>query len=290
MVTTAAIIGVVASVAGAVISAQGAKKAANTMKEAAELQTEVSRELHEHWKAYYAQCDIANIEEVCSEPEYVAQYPLVEGRVRLEALRTIASNRDKARRNQDIYNIGATCQTYQYLAGVEAMMLTDNANYAYRWEKTNVQQREQLRIANRFKGLSLGRNLLAQSAAASALAASIAGRVAALQGQAAQNWATMASYLTSERGQKQIGDAWEIFKKDFGIGQSSEPFVGINQEFAIDRPAASTEGSTLPDGTGGAAAGIEGSGSADAGVPNSDAGSTFEQGGIDYGSNSTGVP
>jgi hypothetical protein len=200
MVTTAVIIGAVASVAASAISASGASKAAATTREAAELQSQVARELHDHWKAYYQQCDIKNITEVCTAPVYSPEFQLVEGRVRLEALRTLSSNREKARRNQDIYNVGAICQTSQYLAGVEAMMLTDSANYAYRWERTNVQQREQLRIANRYKGLALGRNMLAQSMAASALAAAISGRVAALQGQAAQNWATLASYLTSERG------------------------------------------------------------------------------------------
>jgi hypothetical protein len=261
MVTTALVIGAVASVAASAISASGASKAAATTAEAAELQSQVARELHQHWKAYYEQCDIKNITEVCTAPVYSPEYQVVEGRVRLEALRTVASNRDKARRTQDIYNVGASCQTSQYLAGVEAMMLTDSANYAYRWERTNVQQREQLRIANRFKGLTLGRNLLSQSMAASALAAAISGRVAALQGQAAQNWATLASYLTSERGAKQANDAWEIFKREFGIGASTPmtneaggPFVGINQEFAIDSPAQEGVGGAEPDqiGSGGA--------------------------------------
>lgn len=261
MVTTALIIAAVAGVASAAISASASSKAAATISEAAELQSLVARELHEHWKAYYQQCDIMNINEVCTAPIYAPEYQLVEGRVRLEALRTVATNRDKARRTQDIYNVGASCQTSQYLAGVEAMMLTDSANYAYRWERTNVQQREQLRIANRFKGLALGRNLLSQSMAASALAASISGRVAALQGQAAQNWATLASYLTSERGQKQVNDAWDVFKREFGVGTSAPmtneaggPYVGINEEFAIDTTVQEGVGSPEPDqiGSGGA--------------------------------------
>lgn len=276
MVTTALIIGAVASVAASAISASGQSKAAATTREASELQTQVARELHDHWKNYYAQCDIDNITQLCAVPEYVANYPVIEGRVRLEALRSVAANRDKARRTQDIYNVGATCQTYQYLAGVEAMMLTDGANYAYRWETTNAQQRDQLRISNRYKGLSLGRNLLAQSMAASALAASIAGRVGALQGQAAQNWATLASYLTSERGLKQVTDAWEIFKKDLGIGQDkTPPFVGINQEFAIDSPVPQ-------EGQGDAAPNMEGQGGANSDVPSPTSTTQDTQAAADY--------
>jgi hypothetical protein len=276
MVTTAAIIGVVGSVVAAGISASGQASAAATTKEAAELQTQVARELHDHWKAYYKQCDIDNINELCHAPVYDARYPLIEGRVRLEALRTSAAARDKARRTQDIYNVGATCQTIQYLAGVEAMMLTDNANYAYRWERTNVQQREQLRIANRFKGLSLGRNLLAQSMAASALAAQISGRVAALQGQAAQNWATLASYLTSERGQKQISDAWEIFKKDFGIGQGTPTVPNLDFQTTVPTQQAPQEG------VGAADPGQTGDGGATSDSTPADAQTTFTQADTNY--------
>jgi hypothetical protein len=221
MAVTAALIGGAATLGAAALSAGASKSAANSAKEAAQLQTQVARELHDHWKNYYQQCDIAAINEVCAEPVYEPNYALTEGRVRLEVLRNFARARDQSRRTQDIYCIGATCHQCNYLSGIEALTLSDVANFGYRWEEANAVQRNQLRITNRYNQLGMGRNLLNQSGEASRLASDIGLKVGAMAGQAAQNWASLSSYLVSERGQKFVGGIFDLVRK--GFGSPSDP-------------------------------------------------------------------
>jgi hypothetical protein len=211
---TVAAIGAAGSLASAAVTASAGKQSAATTREAAELQTKVQRELHEHWLAYYATCDASAIQALCAFPYYDFRPSLVAGRVRLEVLRSASASREQLRMQQDIYNTGAYCQTLRYLAATEAQALTDGYHYAWRYERAKQQEWNQLRISNRYRQLALGRNLLSQAMETSALAASFAMKAAQLRGEAAQGWAQLAGYLTSDGGQRLIGSAFRAF----GIG------------------------------------------------------------------------
>ena len=205
-----AVIAAAAIAAGAAIysssqSASSSKAASDAQKEAAQLQTQVARELHEHWKQYYMQCDAAAIAEVCAQPKYVPQYALWEGRSRLEVLRTFARARVQLRQSQDIYCMGRAAQQCNYIAGIEAVALVDSVNFGYRFEESQRIQLDALRLQTLYNWLGLGRNLLNQSTAASSLASSAAFRLGAQAGQASNGWLQAAGWLTGEAGQRLIG-------------------------------------------------------------------------------------
>lgn len=220
---------VASAAANAAATAKAGKASAATTREAAEIETRVSRELHEHWKAYYLQCDAAVIQEVCAFPHYDFRPQLIAGRVRLEVLRNSGLAREKMRTTQDIYNTGAYCATVQYLAATEARALTDGYHYAWRYERAKKEQWEQIRLGNRYRQLALGRNMLTQASALNALAASYALKGAQKAGEASQGWAQLAGYLTSERGAKMIKGAFDWFS-----GDSAKPKVPDMKESGSD--------------------------------------------------------
>lgn len=206
--TAVAVIGAAAAVYGASQSGKASKEASAAQLQAAQLQTLVARELHDHWKNYYQQCDIAMITEVCATPIYVPQYEDVAGRTRMEILRSFARARDQARRCADVYCVGADAQQCNFLSGIEAIALADAVNFGYRYEETNKIQRDQIRLENIYRWLGLGRNLLSQSNAASQVASSAALRLGAQAGSGANGWLQAAGWALSDRGQKAIGGAF----------------------------------------------------------------------------------
>lgn len=210
-------VGAIASVFGAGASAKAANDQAKAAKEAAELQTKVARELHAHWKAYYLSCDVTAIQEVCAEPYVAPNYALVLNRTNGEATRNFTRARRQVVADAQSFCIEDVCGSCNYLSSIEALTTADVANFGYRWEEQFAFQRNQIVLENRMTGLALGRNLLDQQNAATKLATAISERVGAMAGQAAQNWATLGSYLLSERGQKQVSDTIGLFKRGFGI-------------------------------------------------------------------------
>lgn len=211
-----AVIGAAASIFGASSSAKAAKQAAEAQREAANLQTLVARELHAHWKSHYQQCDIAAINEICAEPKYEPQYAVTAGRTRTEVLRNFARARDQARRAADVYCVGANAQLCNFMAGIEALALTDAVNFGYRWEENYALQRNQLRLERLYNWLGLGRNLINQSGAAASLAAQIQRSLGAQAGAAANGWLQTAGYLLSERGQNALGQIFGRIGQLFG--------------------------------------------------------------------------
>jgi hypothetical protein len=217
-----AAVGAIGSIFGAASSAKGAADAAKQQKEAAELQTKVARELHDHWKTYYLSCDVAQIQELCAEPYVVPNYALVLSRTDGEAARNFSRAKSQVVADDNIFCLGDDCQSCNYLSSIEALTISDVANFGYRWEEQYTVQRNQIILENKMTALALGRNLIDQQQAASKLSAELASRVGALAGAAAQNWAKLGSYLLSERGQKQVNDTVNLFKRGFGV-TGSEP-------------------------------------------------------------------
>lgn len=184
-----------------------------------ELQTRVARELHAHWKQYYQPCDIAAIQEVCAEPKYVPNYALILSRTLGESSRNFSRAKSQVTADGSVFCIGDVCRSCNYLSSIEALTNSDVANFNYRWEEQFAVQRNQIILENRMTHLALGRNLIDQQQASTKLAAEIATRVGAMAGKAAQNWATLGSYLLSERGQKQADDTIRLFKRGFGVNE-----------------------------------------------------------------------
>lgn len=235
-----AAVGGIASIFGAASSAKGATDAAKQQKQAAELQTKVARELHDHWKNHYQSCDIAQIQEFCAEPYVAPDYALVLSRTNGEAARNFSRAKSQAVADDNVFCLGDDCQSCNYLSSIEALTTADVANFGYRWEEQYAVQRNQIILENRMTGLALGRNLIDQQQAASKLSAELAARVGAMAGAAAQNWAKLGSYLLSERGQKQVNDTVNLFKRGFGV-TGSEP-----TETASYKTSTQTETTTPP--------------------------------------------
>jgi hypothetical protein len=224
-IIAAAAIGAAASIYASQQSSRASSQASQAQSEAAALQTQVARELHDHWKAYYQPCDVAAIQEVCAEPVFVPRYAETAGRTRMEILRSFARARDQARRCADTYCVGAVAQQCNFISGIEAIALTDAVNFGYRWEENYAYQRNQVRLQRKYDWLGLGRNLLNQSSAASSLASQIANRLGALSGATANGWLQTAGYLLSERGQTALsgiaGRLGRLFGGPAPTGQES---------------------------------------------------------------------
>jgi hypothetical protein len=255
-----------AAIFGAASSAKSAKAAANAQKEAAALQTQVARELHDHWKAYYQSCDIKMINEVCAIPPYVPQYDAVMGRTRAEVLREFGRARAQVNRSQNIYCVGQFAQQCNFIAGIEAIALADQTNFGYRREETQKIQLDQVRLENIYRWLGLGRNLLSQSNAASIAASAAASRLGA---QSTNNgWLTLAGFLAGKEGQALGGNIGSAIGKLFS-GSTAAEREASSQSYADDLANASRplDQALLPSGTGGAQAGTDtGSGAVDAGT------------------------
>ena len=253
-IIAAAAIGAAATIYGASQSSKAAKQSADSQFAAAQLSTLVSRELHDHWKAYYQGCDIAMIQEVCATPVYVPKYEDVAGRTRMEILRSFARARDQARRCADVYCVGADAQQCNFMSGIEAIALADAVNFGYRFEESNKVQRDQLRLENIYRWLGLGRNLLSQSNAAANTASAAALRLGAQAGAQANGWLQAAGWALSDRGQKAIAGAISGFGKLFQTTPSASSIEasGGNPELGLVDP--STGSYSTPSQTSGTAA------------------------------------
>lgn len=219
----AAVIGGAASIFGSSSSASASKAAAQAQKEAAELQTRVARELHEHWKAYYRDCDIANIQEICAIPAYVPQYETVQSRARMEVLGSFGRARQQLTRCYDIFCVGKVAQDCNFIAGIEAIALADAMNFGYRREESLKIQLDQMRLDNKHRALALGRNLLDQSRAASSLAAGIASRTGAQAGSATNGWVLFAGFLNTPEGKNLIAQVSKGVQSIFNTPQGPQP-------------------------------------------------------------------
>lgn len=205
-VIAAAGIGAAATIFASSSSSSASKAQAQAQKEAAELQTRVARELHEHWKAYYRDCDIRNISEICATPVYVPQYDTVMGRSRLQVLGSFGRARQQMLRSCDIFCVGKVAQDCNFMAGIEAQALADAMNFGYRREENLKIQLDQMRLDNIHRALALGRNLLDQSRAASSIAAGVGARVGAQSGNAANGWLQFAGFLNTPEGKRLLGE------------------------------------------------------------------------------------
>lgn len=246
-------LGAIGSIFGAASSAKATNDQANAQKRAAELQTQVARELHEHWQLFYAPCDIAAIQEVCAEPSVVPNYALVLNRTSGEAARNFSRAKNQVMYDSNVLCLSDICQSCNYLSSIEALTTSDVTNFGYRWEEQFAFQRNQIVFENRMTHLALGRNLIDQQNAATRLASQIADRVGALAGKSAQNWATLGSYLLSDRGQKQVNDTIGLFKRGFGVTEREKSMSasfatsGDTSETAFQDPALqNTTDSTAP--------------------------------------------
>lgn len=229
-----------ASVFGAISSSNSSKAASDAQLEAVRLQTLVARELHEHWKSNYAACDAATIAEVCAAPAFVPQFTLWQGRARLEVLRSFARARDTVRKAQDIYNVGRAAQQCNYIAGIEAVALMDAVGFGRRFEDAQGLQLDQLRLANAYQWLGLGRNLISQSSDAAALAAAAGNRLGAAAGATTNGWLQATGWITGEQGKRLFGEVGTVFKRS-----TAQPVNVVSAEQGTREPGAFDEsGST----------------------------------------------
>lgn len=219
----AAVIGGAATIFGSQSSSKAAKASADAQREAAQLQTQVARELHEHWKAYYSQCDIAYITEICAIPAYVPQYETVASRARMEILSSFGRARQQLYKCQDIFCVGKIAQDCNFISGIEAIALADAVNYGYRREESLKIQLDQMRIDNIRAGLALGRNLLDQSRAASSVASGVASRTGAQAGSAANGWLQFAGFLNTPEGKKLTSDVSKGISNIFNAPAGPQP-------------------------------------------------------------------
>jgi len=185
---------------GAIGSGGNAGVAAGASLEAVELSTRVSRELHEHWKAYYAQCDAATISEVCAIPVYVAPSATIAGRQRLEVIRTVGRKRQMLYRGQNVYHVGKMAQDCNVLAGIEATAALDASEWGYRRGQNLEIQRNQRRLENIYAYLGLGRNLLSNALGAASIAGAIASQLGAEAGKSLAGWSQFLGYLNTKEG------------------------------------------------------------------------------------------
>lgn len=191
---------------GATTFSSGAAKAAAASVDAIRIATQVSRELHSHWKSYYASCDAATIAEVCAVPMYVAPAATIAGRTRLEVIRTIGRKRQNLYRGQNVYHAGKMAQDCNVLAAIEAQSALDASEWGFRRAHNLEIQRNQRRLENIYGFQALGRNLLSNSLSAAALSGSIGAQLGAEQGKALAGWSQFLGVLLSEEGQRFIGD------------------------------------------------------------------------------------
>lgn len=240
MAIAAAAITAGAAIFGASSSSKSSKAAAEAQKEAAALQTLVARELHNHWKAYYQQCDINMINEVCATPLYVPQYDAVMGRTRAEVLREFGRARAQVNRSQNIYCVGQFAQQCNFIAGIEAIALADQTNFGYRREETQKIQLDQVRLENIYRWLGLGRNLLSQSNAASIAASAAATRLGAQAGANTSGWLALSGLLASKEGQALAGNVGSAISKLFS-GSTAAERQASNERYADDLANASRE-------------------------------------------------
>jgi hypothetical protein len=246
-----AIVSLVAGAAISLLSAKksndAAKKAAEAQRQAAELQTKVARELHEHWKAFYMQCDIATIQEVCATPIYAADYNGVAARVTQASLREFARARLMVENCQEHFCVeNADCN---FMAGIQAQATADAMNFGFRREEGVKEQVDQIRLENKRSFLALGRGLLKSSADASSIAAKLGAALQGWVGKAAAGWLEFAGYLGTPQG-KQFGD--DVTKGLRGIfsGRPESPSRSetSNSDQTIDYSYAVTRDQGVPTG------------------------------------------
>lgn len=190
---------------GSTIFSSGAARAARASVDAIRIATQVSRELHDHWRAYYAGCDAATIAAVCAIPIYVAPAATIAGRARLEVIRTLGRKRQQLYRGQSVYNVGKMAQDCNVLAGIEASAAVDASEWGYRRAQNLEIQRNQRRLENIYGFQALGRNLLSNSLGAAALSGSVGAQLGAQQGGALAGWSQLLGFLASPEGQSAVG-------------------------------------------------------------------------------------
>lgn len=189
---------------GGATSGGNAGVAAGASLEAVALSTQVSRELHEHWKAYYSQCDAAAISEVCAIPVYVAPVATIAGRQRLEVIRTVGRKRQMLYRGQNVYHVGKMAQDCNVIAGLEATAALDASEWGYRRGQNLEIQRNQKRLENIYAYLGLGRNLLSNALGAASIAGAIGAQLGAEAGKTLAGWSQFLGVIQTKEGQAAI--------------------------------------------------------------------------------------
>lgn len=199
-ISAAAGIGV--GLAGAALRDAAASRAAQAQIDAANLATLVARELHAHWIAFYRQCDITTIREVCGTPPYVAAYSTVQSRVQEATIREFQRARlmiDNCNVHFCVTTLNTNCN---FLSGIEAQVFADMTNFGFRREEGVKEQVDQIILENRRSFLGLGRSLLKASADAARIAAELGGLLKGWQGKTIQGWVEFAGYLGSPEGKQ----------------------------------------------------------------------------------------
>ena len=195
------------AIGGATSSGNGSVAAGASLA-AVELATSVSRSLHDHWKAYYAQCDAAAITEVCAIPVYVAPSATIAGRQRLEVIRTVGRKRQMLYRGQNVYHVGKMAQDCNVIAALEATAAIDASEWGYRRGQNLEIQRNQKRIENIYAYLGLGRNLLSNALGAAAIAGAIGAQLGAEQGKTLAGWSQFLGFLNTKEGKRFTSDVF----------------------------------------------------------------------------------
>lgn len=211
---------------GGALTAGSGSAAAGASLEAVQLTTLVSRELHDHWKAYYKQCDADAISEVCAIPVYVAPSATFAGRQRLEVIRTIGRKRQLLYRGQNVYHVGKMAQDCNVIAALEASAALDASEWGYRRGQNLEIQRNQRRLENIYAYLGLGRNLLSNALGAAALAGAIGAQLGAEQGKRLAGWSQFLGFLNTKEGKQFSSDVFGGIANVFRGGDRTGEGVG----------------------------------------------------------------
>lgn len=257
----------IGGVIGAAGTAGNAGVAAGASLAAIELSTQVSRSLHDHWKAYYASCDAATIAEVCAIPIYVAPSATIAGRQRLEVIRTIGRKRQQLYRGQNVFHVGKMAQDCNILSALEGTAALDASEWGYRRGQNLEIQRNQQRLENIYAYLGLGRNLLSNALGAAAIAGSIASQLGAEAGTKIAGWSQFLGFLNTKEGKQFAGDVFGgITRSIFGekVGPSEDYKY---EDIGAGAPANAQVSTSTPDQT--LAGGTDP-------LPNPAAGSTYQ--------------
>jgi hypothetical protein len=197
-------------------AASAQKAQASAQKDIADMTTKVARELHDHWKTYYRDCDIAAIQEICATEKIEPDYNLEGSLAFNENSRNFARARALVYADDSAMCLSNVCMDCNYLSSIEASTFDDAANFAFRADEASAVLRNQAQIENLHAHLGMGKNLLSQAAGGAQLAAKLSESVAGMQSMAMQNWAKLGGYLISDRGQQQLSKTYNLFARAFG--------------------------------------------------------------------------
>lgn len=125
---------------------------------------DLAKDMRDYWNGTFKPCEIKMVTEACSAPEYTPQYKTTAGRYVASVRQQFKNAIDDAARSTSRYCTGLTSMMVRDLAVAEAVAVGSAANFGFRYEEARKEILDQVRWDRRHQALSLGRDLIYQSA------------------------------------------------------------------------------------------------------------------------------